>query len=189
MKAQQGLRAEQNEKAKVIKVLNSPNTIIFVLILLVIGLMVYSRFLVNCSHLYSFSGMEGDFWFTNGTIYVGRDLNYFGDSKVRYTGEDVVLYNFEIGYYIKDEDNYREVSIMTGYDVKDDDGKRLGASLVEILSTTNFSFTETHGKEALYLSEENIEKLDNLVFRVKGYDEKDNPVDIVIPLEIAKITR
>lgn len=177
------------EDSKVFRFINSPVPIIVVLILFSIGLMCYSRYLINSTTLYTFSGLGEDFWFSNGTIYIGRDLNYFGDSKVRYTGKNIKLYNFEVGYYVKDENVYHEISIMSGYDVKDDDGNKLGASLVEILESTDFSFTETHNSDTLYLSDNNVKNLHNLVFRVKGYDEKDNEINIVVPLEIEKISR
>lgn len=177
------------EDSKAFRFINSPVPIIVVLILFSIGLMCYSRYLINSTTLYTFSGLGEDFWFSNGTIYIGRDLNYFGDSKVRYTGKNIKLYNFEVGYYVKDENVYHEISIMSGYDVKDDDGNKLGASLVEILESTDFSFTETHNSDTLYLSDNNVKNLHNLVFRVKGYDEKDNEINIVVPLEIEKISR
>ncbi len=177
------------KESKIFRFINSPIPIIVVLILFSIGLMCYSRYLINSTTLYTFSGVGENFWFSNGTIYIGRELNYFGDSKVRYTGKDMKLYNFEVGFYIKDESVYHEISIMSGYDVKDDEGNKLGASLVEILESTDFSFTETHNSDTLYLSDKNIKNLNNLVFKVKGYDEKDNEINIVVPLEIEKISR
>ncbi len=182
-------REHNKEVSKAYRFFNSPVPIIVVLILFSIGLMFYSRYLINSTHLYTFSGIGDDFWFSNGTIYISRNLNYFGDSKVKYTGKDMKLYNFEVGFYVKEDSTYREVSIMSGYDVKDDDGNKLGASLVELLESTDFSFTETHNSDTLYLSDRNIKNLENLVFRVKGQDEKDNEIDIVVPLDVEKISK
>ncbi len=189
MKKENQAKKPDRGKSKVYKFFNSPVPIIVVLILFSVGLMVYSRFLIKSTVLYSFSGIEEGFWFSNGTIFIGRDLNYFGDSKVKYTGKDIKLYNFEVGFYIKDGSVYREISIMSGYDVKDDEGEKLGASLVEILSSTDFSFTETHNSDTLYLSKKNVEYIENLVFRVKGYDEKNEEINIVVPLEVQKISK
>lgn len=174
--------------SKLFKFLNNPVPIIVVLMLLVIGFMFYTRFLIKNVNVYTFSGFEDNYSFLNGTIFTGHDVNYFGDTKIIYTGEDIKLKNFEIGYYIKTSTTYREISIMNGYESIKDENEIKYAKLKDILEKTNFSFTETKD-DAKFLSKENIAKLDSLVFRITGTDEFDKDIEIEIPLEVTKITK
>lgn len=182
----------QNRKNKITLgiILNSPISIIVVLILFSIGLLIYTRYLVRCNKIYTFSGYSSDFSFFGGTLYEGPNVNFFGDSKVLYTGENVELYDYEVGFYIKyGEDDYSPISAMTGIDTREDDtSKQEGASLKDILSGTDFSFTENH-KGAKYLSIKNMENLENLVFRITGKDGEGNSIDMEVPLEVEKITK
>lgn len=178
---------QQNNKNLMMRIINSPISIIIVLILFSVLLMIYSRYLVKSTNLYTFSGYKDKFYFMGGSIFIGRDLNYFNDSKVDYSGEDMELYDFELGYYIKDEDVYKEISITEGYEVGEDKEK-IGASLKELLAKTTFSFSEVH-KEALFLSKDNIELIKNLVFRINGKNKKGESIEIEIPMDVEKITK
>lgn len=179
---------QNKNESTLFKIINSPNLIIAVLVLFAIGLMIYNRFLINSVTLYNFYAYEEDFSIMNGTIFVGYDVNYFGDSKISYMGEKMSLYDFEIGYYIKKDGKYYEISKMTGYKMSDDEAEKVGANLEDILNKTDFSFTEVHD-DAMFLSEDNIKNIDNLIFRIQGIDEEGEKVDIEIPLEINKVTK
>lgn len=162
---------------------NSPISIIIALIILSISLLIYSRYLIKVNEVYQFSGYKENISILNGTIYTNYDVNYFGDSKIYYDGEDIELKEFEVGYYIKDGSNYNDISI-----VKNNEEIGESASLKLLLNTTDFSFTETH-KDSMYLSKENIKNLDNLVFRIKGVDKEDKDIEIEIPLVATKINK
>lgn len=183
----------QNKKSVVMSILNSPISIIVVLMLFSIGLIIYSRYLVRCNVIYTFYGYTEDFSFFGGTIYEGPLINYFGDSKVLYTGDDIVLYDFEVGFYIHEDNEYRPIAVMKGYDTTDGEESSSkkevkGASFKDILEGTSFSFTETH-KEAQFLSKDNMKDLDKLVFRAHGKDNAGKEVDIEVPLTTEKITK
>ncbi len=174
---------KQNKKNAIIEVLNSPFSIIIVLIMLVICLLVYIKYMSKSTTLYTFSAFLQDVSVLNGTIYTSRDVNSFGDSKIIYTGKDEKIYDFVIGYYIKSGDGYRSIVEREGReDLKD------GASLKEILEKSDLSFTEGH-KEAKYLSKENIEELNNLVFRVVGKDVKGEEYVFEVPISVEKVTK
>jgi len=171
---------------KIFKVINSPISIIIALALLVVGLMLYSRFLVKATTLYRFSAYTEDFSIINGTIFTNHNLNYFGDSKVIYTGEDMKIYDFKVGYYIKNDDKYTTIGEYKELDTANDEG--VSASLKEILLNMDLSFTETH-KDAEYMSEENIKNIDKMVFRITGKDKDDKDINIEIPVDIEKVTK
>lgn len=176
-------KTKKNRTNVVINFLKSPHAIFLVLILFIIGLLIYTRFLTKATLLYSFSGYEEDFSILNGTIYVGHEVNYFGDSKIVYTGESLNLKDFEIGYYIKYDDSYEAISVTKkNEDVGD------SIDLKEFLLNTDFSFTETH-KDAKFISNKTIDNIDKLVFAVRGKDANDEEVNIIVPLEISKLTK
>lgn len=172
------------------KIIYSPYSIVVVLMIFVIVLLMYARYLVRSNSLYTFSGFTEEFSIFGGTIYEGPIINHFGDSKILYTGSDIGLYDFEVGYYIKNGDKYSPISTTKGYDVSEEGDKKNKklASLKDIIMGTGFSFTETH-KEAVFLSEENMSNLDNLVFRVTGKDKNDKLFEIEVPLAIEKVTK
>lgn len=173
----------KSDKSSLFKFFNSPIPIIIVLGLLVVVLLLYIKIIANSVTLYSFGGYNDDITFLNGTIYIGRDVNYFGDSKIKYDGKDIELYEFEIGYYIRrEEGDIKLVAVNSIEDMKDK-----GASLKSIFENSDFSFTESH-KDANFLSDVNVENLDKLIFKVQGKDKKGNEVKMEVPLEISKIT-
>jgi len=173
----------QKKNISLSKILNSKTTIIVVLVLLVIGLMIYSRYIIKRVELYTLSYFDENISILNGTIYSNYDINYFGDSKIIYEGEDYKLKNFNIGYYIKEGNKYNVVSEVTNIEDMDS-----SASLKELLETTDFSFTEAH-KDAKYLSKENLESLDNMVFLITGKLDDGEHLNIELPLDITKISK
>lgn len=173
----------KNNESSLFKFFNSPIPIIIVLGLLVLVLLLYIKIIANSVTLYSFGGYNDDITFLNGTIYIGRDVNYFGDSKIKYDGKDIELYEFEIGYYIRrEEGDIKLVAVNSLEEMKDK-----GASLKSIFENSDFSFTESH-KDANFLSDINVENLDKLIFKVQGKDKNGKEVKMEVPLEISKIT-
>lgn len=159
---------------------NSPIPIFIALGIIIVVLLVYIKSLYSSVTLYTFGGYNDDITFLNGTIYIGRDINHFGDSKIKYDGKDITLYDFEIGYFIGD---FKLASIEA-----EDELKEKGASLKTILENNDFSFTESH-IDSKFFSEENIANLDKFVFKIKGKDKKGKEISIEVPLNVNKITK
>ncbi len=180
-------QTKKNERSIVGRIFGSPYTIIVVLMIFIVALLVYAKVLMRSNKVYTYSGYTKDFSFFGGAIYEGPIVNYFGDSKVLYTGEDETLYDYEVGYYIKYEDGYEPVSIAKSR-ATTEDGSTKGASLKEIVGGTTFSFTETH-KDAKFMSRENMENLENLVFRIVGENEDGEEISYEVPMTIEKITK
>ena len=182
-------KMEKTPKENLVKrVFYSPYAIVVVLMLAVLGLLAYSRFLIKANTVYTYSGYTEDFSFLGGTIYEGLHVNYFGDSKVIYKGKDVEVYDFEAGYYLKEDEEYIPISVIEHFNSADEEDEKKGASLKEIVMNMSYSFTETH-KEAKYLSSENLANLDNLVFRVFGKDKKGTDYSVEVPMVVEKITK
>lgn len=174
---------QQKNNSKIFNFFNSPVPIIIVLSLCIVGLLMYIKLNPNRGSLYSFGNSTEDITVSNGTIYIGRDINHFSNSKITFEGKDTKLYNFEIGYYIKNGDIYNPiVTLKTLEEINEE-----GASLKQIIENSDFSFTENH-QDAKFLSEENVKNIVNLVFKIKGQDKKGDEISIEVPLEVNEIT-
>lgn len=186
MKVEKTQDKPQTNKGKITlgKVLNSPISIIVALALIIVGLLIYSRYLVSSTILYSFSGFNKNISLLNGTIFTNYNINYFGDTKVIYAGDDEIIYDFSSGYYIKNGSDYKVVSEAITLDEMQDKG----VSIKDLIEKSDYSFTEEH-KDAKYLSKENLENIENLVFRVVGKKKDGSEIKIEIPLTIEKVTK
>ena len=94
------------------------------------------------------------------------------------------IYDFTIGYFIKENNEYLKISSSESLP----EMKENGVKLTQLLENTDFTFTETH-KEAKYFNSSNIKNIKNLVFRINGVDKKGKEINIEIPLEVNKITK
>lgn len=175
---------KKNRESVVHKILNDPKSIIVALAVLVVAVLFYNRYLIGQIKLYSFSAYTKDFSFMSGTIYASYDLNYFSGAKILYSGEDETIYDFEMGYYIKEGSSYKDVAIAEVLD----SAKDKGALLSELLDKTDFSFTEVK-RDAVYLSKDNLKSLENLVFRINGKDKDGEKIEIEVPLEVVKVSK
>lgn len=187
-KDQKKQQVKNKEKQSFSKIMNNPISIIIVLIIFSILLMVYNRYLVSSTKLYTFSGFDKKYSILNGTIYTSRNINYFGDSKIYYNGDDIKLSSYEIGYYIKKDSSYQKISVMTSLSDSEFTHIEGSASLKELLQSTDFSFTET-SKEAVFMSKSNMKQIDKLIFKIYGKTESGEDVDIEIPLDVQKISK
>ncbi len=176
------------------RIFYSPYSIVVVLMIVVVCLVTYARYLMRANTLYTFSGYTEEFSFFGGTIFTGPLVDHFGDSKVLYTGSDMRIYDFESGYYIKYDDEYRPISVIKHYESADDSEEKdekkakAAASLRDIINSTSYSFTEMH-RDANFLSKENLQNLDKLVFRITGHDSKEESIEIEIPMVVEKVTK
>jgi len=177
-------QAKKTDKtSSIYKFFNNPIPIIVTLIIFSICLMIYNRHIINSTSLYTFSGFNDTITIVNGTIYTGYNINYFADSKVIYTGENIRMKNYSMGYYLKNDNSYIEIT-----SVNSNNELEGSASLKSIVETVDFSFTEVK-KDAFHLSKKNIANLDNLVFKIVGTDNSNNQISIEIPLIMTKISK
>ena len=141
MEQEETIQMKKNQgknNSKAFNFFNSPIPIFITLALIILVLLFYIKSISYGVTLYSFGGYNDDLTFLNGTIFIGRDVNYFGDSKIKYDGKDIELYDFEIGYYIRREDG--DIKLTTINSIEDMKDK--GASLKSILENLNLSFSE-----------------------------------------------
>lgn len=170
----------EKKSNKILSFLNSYRAICTVLTLLSVFLIIYNFYFVHHVNLYVFSGYDENFIFLDGSIYTGLDINHLTSPTITYTGEDITLKEYTVGYFIADN----PISVVKN--ALDETDKNI--KLSEFLKNAEFSFTENH-RDALYFSKENIEKIDKLEFKVTGKDLNDKIIELSIPLAVEKITK
>lgn len=160
---------------KLKKFVKSYNMIVLVLVLLCAFLMIYHIQDKKKNKLYVFGGYGEDITIYDGTIYTDAKMSRFQSSVMLYSGEEVVLKEYEVGFYINDD----EVSLVRS---EDDTSVKLG----ELLRITDFSFTEKKSKDSK-INERTIKSIDKLEFRVNGKTDKDDEVSVIIKLDVKEI--
>ena len=170
------------QRDKIINFLKSPYALITYLIVLVLILIGFNFYFVRSVNVYVFNGYSDEYTFLDGSIYTGFDINTFTSPTIIYSGDEIVLKDYEIGYFIKDGDDFNNISVVTPSEDKDE------VLLSEVLTKTEFSFTEIH-KNAYFFSKKNIKNIEKLYFRISGTTLDDDNILVEIPLNVQKVTR
>ena len=160
------------------KIFNSYAMICVILSLVCIVLMIFNLYIMHETRMYVFGGYEEGITIMDGTIFTSLRTNRFSSSNILYNKEDYVLTEFRIGYYIDDI----ELSVVTN-----ENSDLSEVSLIELINNTDFSFTETH-KNAMYFNHNMLKSINDLTFRISGLTSKNEEINIVIPLNVTKIS-
>lgn len=166
---------KQKTRNKVLEFLNSYNAICIALAIISISLIIYNRHISKKISVYNFGGAGDEFIILDGTIYTGLDINRFSAPSIIYLGEDKIIKDYKIGYYISDG----EISVVEGDEEVD---------LYSLIRNSDFTFTET-SKDAYAFSKDNIDNLDKLHFKIDGILNDKDKIEIDIPLDINKISK
>ena len=164
---------------KIIRILNSYQAVCISLSIICVFLIVFNFYVNSNTKVISFGGYNEDVTILNGTIITTMSINRLSSPSIIYSGDDIKLSDYKIGYYVGDE------PIVVVSETKKDD---ITYNLKELLANTDFSFTETH-RNANFLSKKNIKNIDKLKFQILGTNAKDESIKIEVPLDITKLTK
>lgn len=143
-----------------------------------IVLMVFNLYIMKETSIYVFEGYEKDVTILDGTIFTSIRLNRLASPTIIYNGEDLTLSEYTIGYYI----DAIPISIISS-----ENNGLTDVSLKEILSNSEFSFTESHSN-AKYLSHENLKNITQMIFKIKAKSNQNKEINIEVPLDVTKIS-
>lgn len=156
----------------------SLKAICIILILVCVSFMLFNLYIMRETNIYIFGGYADGITVMDGSIFTSIRINRFASSTIIYNAKDVILKQYEIGYYLKDE----PISVILS-----DENELTDVSLSEFLNNVQFSFTESHNN-AKFLSHKNLKNIDNLVFKVKGTTKTDEEINIEVQLDVSKIS-
>lgn len=165
------------------KIISSYHTIIIILILIsFISIMNINKILKE-TKVYTFDGKSNYVEINNGVISINHDVNLFEGSNIKYLEKDVILKEYDIGYYVIIDDKYVPIASNAGTNNE-------GVSLKAIIEgKDNFKVVEPSSNN-YYFTKEKIKKLDDkLYFIIKGIDLKDNEIKDVFEINLNKVSR
>ena len=165
------------------KIISSYHTIIIILILIsFISIMNINKILKE-TKVYTFDGKSDYVEISNGVISINHDVNLFEGSNIKYLEKDVILKEYDIGYYVIIGDEYVPIASNAGTNNE-------GVSLKAIIEgKDNFKIVEPSSNN-YYFTKEKIKKLDDkLYFIIKGIDLKDNEIKDVFEINLNKVSR
>lgn len=170
-------------KNKIKKIIGSYHTIIVILILISFISIMNTNGILKETKVYTFDGKSNYVEINNGVISINHDVNLFEGSNIKYLEKDVILKEYDIGYYVIIDDEYVPIASNAGTNNE-------GVSLKAIIEgKDNFKVVEPSSNN-YYFTKEKIKKLDDkLYFIIKGIDLKDNEIKDVFAVNLMKVSR
>lgn len=170
-------------KKKINKFLKSYQPILILLIILVITLIIYINGILNKHATYVFSALDDYVSIYNGVINLDYDMNVFAGSNVKYQQKDEVVTSYRIGYYVKVNDNLKELIVVSD---NDEDGFSL-KSVIE--STTNYNFTSLPNNDN-FLNKEKTKALgEGLYFIIEATTLDSKTIYNVTDISLSKLSK
>lgn len=165
------------------KIMHSYHIIIIILIIISFTCILYTNRILKETKIYTFEGSSKYVEINNGVISLSHDINLFEGSNIKYLEKDIILKEYDLGYYVIINNEYVPIASSAG---TNNEGVSLKA-LIE--GKDNFKVVEPSSND-YYFTNEKIKKLDDkLYFIIKGIDLKDNEVIDIIDINLKKISR
>lgn len=134
-------------KNKLIDILKSYKTIIYISFIINIILLVFTYYIISSNKIYSFSGSDDYLRVKDGIILFNTDINLFNGNNIEYVyGEDYDVLSYKIGYYVMDDTKLVEI-ISTSMEMDTE------IKLSEIINNfTAFNLTEKNSESNYFTS-------------------------------------
>jgi len=101
-------------KEKLLDLLNSYKTIIYIYFIINIILLILLYNLTTSNRIYSFSGNDDYLRVKDGLVVFNNDINLFNGNNIEYIyGEDYEIKSYKIGYYVMDNSKLVEIFSTT----------------------------------------------------------------------------
>lgn len=184
---------KKNEDKKINSILknikdffNRPAPLIIFLILLVSFLVLYIYKTNSSNKIYVGEINNDEIQVANVHYFTNGDINYFYATPAIYLAKDTKIFNYQIGYYVVDENNnYYELATRSN-------SLENASSLKEIVNELSaWDFAESP-KSEYFFDKDVLKYLDNLHFVIKASTKQDSTeADVVVDYEVdlTKITK
>ncbi len=165
------------------KIFNSSKILIIVLILIILGLIIFSNHLMKSSKTYMFNGKSDYVTILNGVISLNYDINLISGSDIEYTNpEDIEVVEYRIGYYVSKDNTLSPLVTKSGEDAD-------GFSLMEIVNEMSaYNITEPY-RVKRFFTKENIKHLEEgLYFIIEAETKTGEEILDKIELNLSKVS-
>ena len=171
-------------KERLISILNSYKTIIYISFITNIILLIFTYYNVSSHKVYTFSGSDDYIRVSDGIISFSTDINLINGNNIEYiNGKDYDIKEYEIGYYVMD--NTKLIEIITNKLPLDDSVK-----LSEIINNfTSFNIIEKNSKPNYFTSYKKKLIKDGLYLVLKAKTIDDEEVFCKVKLNVSKISK
>ena len=179
------MKKKQTIKEKLINILKSYKTIIYISFFINLVLLIFSYNLMTNNHKYTFNGRDDYISIKDGLIVLNNDLNILYGNNIQYVNEvDYEIKSLTLGYYVIDDDNNLKKVIDKFYSF--DENMMLSDF---INNFTNFNLTETTQNISMFTTD-NVKSLNNgLYFILKAKTLDDKVIECQIDLNLTKISK
>lgn len=97
-------------KEKMLKILKSYKTIIYISFIINVILIVFAYYLITNNKIYTFSGSDEYIRVSDGIIALNNDINLINGNNIEYIyGVDYDIKSYKIGYYVMDDTKLVEI--------------------------------------------------------------------------------
>lgn len=177
-------KKKTNIKEKLINILKSYKTIIYISLIINIILILFTYYTISSNKIYTFSGSDDYIRVSDGIITLNTDINVLNGNNIKYIyGVDYNIKKYKIGYYVMD--NSKLVEIISNTIQLEESVK-----LSELINNfTSFNIYEKNNKPNYFTSYKK-ELLNNglyLVLEAKTDDGED--VFSKVKLNVSKISK
>ena len=169
-------------KEKILNILKSHKTIIYISFFINIVLLIVSYNLMTSNHQYTFEGNDKYISIKNGLIVINNDLNTFYGNDLEYINDtDYEVTKLTLGYYVSD--NLKEIISKTF--IFDESIK-----LSEVIDKfTHFNNIEKSNTSTMF-TQDSVKLLnDGLYFVLKAITIDNNIIKCKIKLNMTKISK
>lgn len=178
------MKKKKKLKNKLLEILKSYKTIIYISFLINIILLIFTYYIINSNKIYSFSGNDDYLRVKDGIVLFNTDINLFNGNNIEYIyGEDYEIKSYKIGYYVMDDTKLVEI-ISTSMELD------TLVKLSEIINNfTSFNLTEKNSTPNYFTSykKDLIDDGIYLVMEAKTKDGKE--IMSKVNLNVSKISK
>ena len=177
-------KKKTNLKEKLISILKSYKTIIYISFIINIILLIFAYYTVSSNKIYTFSGSDEYIRVSDGIITFNTDINLINGNNIEYiNGVDYDIKSYKIGYYVMDDTKLVEI-ISNTLELEET------VKLSELINNfTSFNITEKNSKPNYFTSYKKELIKDGLYLVLEAKTDNQETVFSKVKLNVSKISK
>ena len=177
-------KLKNNMKEKLISILNSYKTIIYISFAINIILLFVCYSNMSSNKIYTFSGEDEYLKVRDGIVVLNNDINLINGNNIKYiNSKDYEVVSYKIGYYVMDNNKLVEI-VSTNLELETE------IKISEIVNNfTSFNLAEKD-KDSVYFTDYKKDLIDSGLYLILEAKTKDGVnVFSKVKLNITKVSR
>ena len=177
-------KKKTNLKEKIINILKSYKTIIYISFIINIILLIFAYYTVSSNKIYTFSGSDEYIRVSDGIITFNTDINLINGNNIEYiNGVDYDIKSYKIGYYVMDDTKLVEI-ISNTLELEET------VKLSELINNfTSFNIAEKNSKPNYFTSYKKDLIKDGLYLVLEAKTDTQETIFSKVKLNVTKISK